>query len=136
MTAADGCGGASAAAVRAVPGPVVLLAGGTDKNIDFSPLRDAVTVPRAVVLLAGTGTEKIRLMLDEAHVPFDGPFDDLRKALVRSLARAREVGGESGASLLFSPGCTSFGMFLNEFDRGRKFKEIAAELTPGEEFSP
>jgi len=127
---------ATAAAVRAVPGPLVLLAGGTDKNIDFSPLRNVVHVPRAVVLLAGTGTDKIRVLLNEENVPFEGPFDNLREALVKSLACARKVSSESGASLLFSPGCTSFGMFLNEFDRGRKFKEIAAALTAVEASSP
>lgn len=127
---------ATAAAVSAVPGPVVLLAGGTDKNIDFSPLRDAAHVPRAIVLLAGTGTDKIRALLNEAKVSYDGPYDNLREALVKALARAQEVRSGPGASLLFSPGCTSFGMFLNEFDRGRKFKEIAAELTGAEASSP
>ncbi len=127
---------ATAAAVRAVPGPVVLLAGGTDKNIDFSPLREVLHIPRTIVLLAGTGTDKIRVLLDEANAPYDGPFDDLREALVKALLRAQEARNESGASLLFSPGCTSFGMFLNEFDRGRKFKEIAAALTAVEASSP
>jgi len=39
-------------------------------------------------------------------------------------------------SVLFSPGCTSFGMFLNEFDRGRRFKEIVAALMPAGDSSP
>jgi UDP-N-acetylmuramoylalanine--D-glutamate ligase len=127
---------ATAAAVSAVRGPVVLLAGGTDKNIDFSPLRDVAHVPRVIVLLAGTGTDKIRVLLNEVNVAYDGPYDNLREALVKALARAQEVRSETGASLLFSPGCTSFGMFLNEFDRGRKFKELAAALTGAEASSP
>ncbi len=61
---------ATAAAVRAVQGPLVLLAGGTDKNIDFSPLRDVVRIPRAVVLLAGTGTDKIRVLLNDGKRAF------------------------------------------------------------------
>jgi UDP-N-acetylmuramoylalanine--D-glutamate ligase len=127
---------------------VVLITGGTDKNIDFSPLADAVKVPRAIVLLSGTGTEKIRPLLSAAHVSADGPFDNLKDAVVQAIARAGdlasgpvpgaspEAGPAGGVSILFSPGCTSFGMFLNEFDRGRKFKEIAAALTSAEAFSP
>jgi UDP-N-acetylmuramoylalanine--D-glutamate ligase len=122
---------ATVAAVRAVPGPVVLITGGTDKNIDFSPLADVVKVPGAIVLLSGTGTEKIRPLMRAAGVSADGPFDNLRDAVARAMSRAGDM---AGASILFSPGCTSFGMFLNEFDRGRKFKETVAALTSGGSF--
>jgi UDP-N-acetylmuramoylalanine--D-glutamate ligase len=118
---------ATVEAVRAVPGPVVLITGGTDKNIDFSPLAEVVQVPSAIVLLKGTGTEKIRSLLSAARVSADGPFDNLRDAVAKAMSRAGDLA--EGVSVLFSPGCTSFGMFLNEFDRGRKFKETAAALT-------
>ncbi len=120
---------ATVQAIHSVPGPVVLITGGTDKNIDFSPLAEAVSVPRAIVLLAGTGTDKVRRLLDARAVPFEGPFDDLRKAVETAIGRAREAAGAGGASLLFSPGCTSFGMFRNEFDRGKRFKEAVLSLT-------
>jgi UDP-N-acetylmuramoylalanine--D-glutamate ligase len=127
---------ATVEAARAIQGPVVLITGGTDKNIDFSPLADVLHIPRAIVLLSGTGTEKIRPLLVSAHVSADGPYDDLRDAVAKAMTRAAEVRSPAGASILFSPGCTSFGMFLNEFDRGRKFKEIAAELTTAGAASP
>jgi UDP-N-acetylmuramoylalanine--D-glutamate ligase len=127
---------ATVAALRAAPGPVVLITGGTDKNIDFSPLTEAVRIPRAIVLLAGTGTEKIRRILRDAQVPADGPYDSLGDAVTRAISRAVEIGSPDGVSILFSPACTSFGMFLNEFDRGRKFKEIAAALTAPADPSP
>jgi UDP-N-acetylmuramoylalanine--D-glutamate ligase len=118
---------ATAEALKSIAGPVVLITGGTDKNIDFTPFAKVARVPRAIVLLAGTGTEKMRPELDSQGVAYAGPFDDLLQAVEAAIARAAECG--EGASLLFSPGCTSFGMFLNEFDRGRKFKEIVAALT-------
>jgi UDP-N-acetylmuramoylalanine--D-glutamate ligase len=121
---------ATVEAVCAVQGPVVLITGGTDKNIDFSPLAEVVRAPGAIVLLSGTGTEKIRPLLSAAHVSADGPFDNLREAVAKAMTRAGELG--KSVSILFSPGCTSFGMFLNEFDRGRKFKEIVAALTSGD----
>jgi UDP-N-acetylmuramoylalanine-D-glutamate ligase len=43
---------------------------------------------------------------------------------VLTLAEAVNLGfelAEAGERIVFSPGATSFGMFLNEFDRGDKF---------------
>ena len=120
---------ATAEALRSLEAPVVLITGGTDKNLDFSPLREVLSLPRAVVLLAGTGTDKIRLILEERGVPYDGPFDSLKPAVEQAMSRAARVGTGQGVAILFSPGCTSFGMFLNEFDRGRKFKSMVSELT-------
>jgi UDP-N-acetylmuramoylalanine--D-glutamate ligase len=111
-------------AVRTVQPPLVLIAGGTDKNIDFSPLREAARKPEAVVLLAGTATDKIRALLEAEGISYEGPFDSLAPAVQAALARAR-----SGGAVLFSPGCASFGMFLNEFDRGARFKQTVTELT-------
>ena len=114
---------ATAAAVRAVQGPIVLLTGGTDKNIDFSPLRDVAKIPRNIVLLAGTGTDKIKVLLRDAHASWDGPYDNLKDALVRRW-RWRSRHGASPAEVHSQdhsrvqgrpccfPGCTSFGMFL------------------------
>ncbi len=120
---------ATVSALKALTGPVVLLTGGTDKNIDFSPLAETAAIPRAVVFLAGTGTEKMRVVYDARGVAYKGPFGSLAEALPEAIASARSLGEE--VSLLFSPGCTSFGMFVNEFDRGRRFKEMVVSLTPG-----
>jgi len=115
---------ATAEAVRTLEQPLVLIAGGTDKNLDFSPLRGLARKPAAIVLVAGTATEKIRALLDEEGVPYEGPFGELAPAVEAAIAAARP-----GGSVLFSPGCTSFGMFLNEFDRGARFKRTVIELT-------
>jgi UDP-N-acetylmuramoylalanine--D-glutamate ligase len=123
---------ATAEALRSVAGPVVLIAGGTDKNIDFAPLAGVARIPSSLLLLAGTGTEKIRALLDLEGVGYEGPFSSLAEAVKVGLERARRAARETGATLLFSPGCTSFGMFQNEFDRGRRFKEIVADLTGAE----
>ncbi|MGA2976352.1 MAG: UDP-N-acetylmuramoyl-L-alanine--D-glutamate ligase [Spirochaetia bacterium] len=125
---------ATVQALRALPDPVILIAGGTDKNMDFTPLAAAARAPRAIVLLAGTGTDKIRGVLDGLGIRYEGPYPALREAVETAIARAAAAAAtDGGASVLFSPGCTSFGMFLNEFDRGKRFKDIVAELT---DFSP
>lgn len=114
---------AVAAALGSFEGPVVLITGGTDKNLDFEPARSAYRKPRAVILLAGSGTEKLRALLDADAIPYEGPFTELDSAIKAAMAVAR-----SGDTVLLSPGCTSFGMFLHEFDRGNKFKERVRAL--------
>ena len=110
------------AALSSFDSPIVLITGGTDKNLDFEPLRELLSKPKAIILLAGTGSDKIRRMLDAEGIFYAGPFDKLEAAVSEAAAAAK-----SGDTVLLSPGCTSFGMFLHEFDRGKKFKETARE---------
>lgn len=118
---------ATAAAIRSVPFPVHLILGGTDKNIDFTPLRKVLHLPESIALLAGTGTDKLLPLVRETGVCFGGPFDTLAEAVDFTLKNARP-----GSSVLFSPACTSFGMFRDEFERGRLFKEtLLGRLGPG-----
>jgi UDP-N-acetylmuramoylalanine--D-glutamate ligase len=114
---------AVAAALDSFSGRVVLITGGTDKNLDFAPVRRSYAKAAAMVLLSGTGTDKLKAFLDEDGIAYSGPYDDLASAVQRSLSIAK-----SGDTILLSPGCTSFGMFLHEFDRGRKFKETVKAL--------
>jgi UDP-N-acetylmuramoylalanine--D-glutamate ligase len=109
---------AAAAALEAFDRPVALVTGGTDKNLDFSCLAAAATRAKAIVLLAGTGSDKLRVLLDKAGIPYRGPWDSVEGALRSVLSAAAP-----GDAVVLSPGCASFGMFLNEFDRGRKWKE-------------
>jgi UDP-N-acetylmuramoylalanine--D-glutamate ligase len=119
---------ATAEALRSLAGRLVLITGGTDKNLDFSPIVQAARIPAAILLLKGTGTEKLRTDLEAEGVAYEGPFESLAEAVGAAVDRAAADADDTGVTVLFSPGCTSFGMFLNEFDRGRKFKEIVAGL--------
>jgi UDP-N-acetylmuramoylalanine--D-glutamate ligase len=112
-----------AAAMGSITGPLVLITGGTDKNIDFTPLKEIACIPRAIVLLAGSATKKIISLLENEGVSYLGPFKNLKKAVVCAYRAALP-----GSAVVFSPGCASFGMFLNEFDRGRKYKRIVKRL--------
>jgi UDP-N-acetylmuramoylalanine--D-glutamate ligase len=115
---------AAAAAVRAFTAPVVLVTGGTDKKLDFTPLVQAATQAKALILLAGTGSDRLRPLLEEVFCSYRGPFDSVDQAVSASLEAARP-----GDVVVFSPGCASFGMFLNEFHRGRQWKEAVRRLT-------
>jgi UDP-N-acetylmuramoylalanine--D-glutamate ligase len=107
----------TAAALAAFNDPIILITGGTDKCLDFTPVRESYRQANAIILLAGTGTEKLRTLLDEDGIRYDGPYTDFKEALKRADSIARP-----GSIVVLSPGCTSFGMFKNEFDRGNSFK--------------
>jgi UDP-N-acetylmuramoylalanine--D-glutamate ligase len=122
---------ASAAALASLPAPVFLIAGGTDKNLDFHPLAEAAGRAAGIYLLAGSATPKMEQLFRAEGIAFEGPFPGLAEALGRAWEAAHRRAaraGDAGASLLFSPGCASFELFLNEFDRGRRFKELVAEI--------
>lgn len=114
---------AVAAALESFDGPVILITGGTDKNLDFEAVRTAYAKAEMIILLAGTGTDKLLPLLEQDGLPFVGPFGDLGRAVAEAASRAKR-----GDTVVLSPGCASFGMFIHEFDRGRKFKDTVREL--------
>ncbi|MCX7787482.1 MAG: UDP-N-acetylmuramoyl-L-alanine--D-glutamate ligase [Spirochaetes bacterium] len=103
--------------------PLRLITGGTDKNLDFRPLIPSIRKTKGIYLLAGTGSDKLKVLLEEAGIRYNGPYPSLEMAVWDAFEQANP-----SETILFSPGCTSFGMFLNEFDRGRKYKEIVSSL--------
>jgi UDP-N-acetylmuramoylalanine--D-glutamate ligase len=116
---------ATAAAVAALGGQgrLLLLAGGNEKNLDLEPLIKAAGQVGELFLLAGTASDTLSVRLRDRGIPFRGPFDSMEAAVRAVLERVRP-----GDIALLSPGCTSFGMFLNEFDRGTQWKETVRRL--------
>ena len=121
---------AAAAALEALP-ESVLITGGPDKNLDFTPLVAALARSKSAtsgcrtVLLAGSGTEKLICLLREREISYNGPFNSLEAALEAALSCAKtvEAAETEPVNIILSPGCSSFGMFANEFERGAKWKE-------------
>lgn len=110
---------ATMAALNTFNQPVILIAGGADKNLEFAQLAQKIKAlsVKSVVLLEGTATTKLEKALEKRLLV--GRFDDFKKAI---LAAKREA--KPGDIVLLSPACASFGMFKNEFDRGEQFRRI------------
>ncbi|MEE9321874.1 MAG: UDP-N-acetylmuramoyl-L-alanine--D-glutamate ligase [Granulosicoccus sp.] len=105
---------ASVSAVLAMPGPVVMIAGGIGKGADFSPLRGAIEAHVHTLVLIGRDAGLLANMLegcaDIVHA------ETLQQAVSISAERAR-----AGDVVLLSPACSSFDMFENFIDRGEQF---------------
>lgn len=124
---------AAAAASQSFGQDVIMITGGTDKGLDFLPLAMCLNgengteyKPQSIYLLSGTGTDKLTPLLDERKVEYEGPFDSLEVLLTVLKNNLKSVTGYY--PIVFSPGATSFGMFVNEFDRGDKFKKYTKEI--------
>lgn len=104
---------------------IVLIAGGSDKSLDFKELaREIKNTCKAVVFLKGTGTERLSKMLKTKNYQLKTTkVDSMKEAIkaAQSFAKKRDV-------VLLSPACASFGMFNNEFDRGGQFNKIVRSL--------
>lgn len=109
--------------------PVILIAGGSDKGLDYDSLAaEIVSRAKGLILLKGSGTDRLVRALNR-HLPenLQGSF-----RLVEKMDKAVELAAaeaSSGDVVLLSPGCASFGLFENEFDRGRQFKNAVQKLS-------
>ncbi len=115
--------GATAAAVRGLPSPVVLIAGGDGKNQDFGPLRAALTGKARAVVLIGRDGPLIAAALGDS-VPLHSAVD-MNQAVVLAATLA-----QPGDSVLLSPACASFDMFSGYEERGRVFAAAVRSLMP------
>ncbi len=103
---------------------IVLIAGGNDKELEFTDMAKLIhKTVKALVLIEGTATEKLLAKLPKKTSYPVYIVDNMKDAV----ASACEFAGR-GDTILLSPGATSFGIFKNEFDRGDQFVKIVKKL--------
>ncbi|MFW6123158.1 MAG: UDP-N-acetylmuramoyl-L-alanine--D-glutamate ligase [Thermodesulfobacteriota bacterium] len=104
--------------------PIVLIAGGRDKDSDFSVLNDLIRKRVKALILVGETREHLARVwegLAPAHLAADLP-DAVQRAA--NLARPGEV-------VLLSPACASFDMFRDYAHRGETFQKAVKEVGYG-----
>jgi len=102
--------------------PVILIAGGKDKNGDLSPLGELIQKRVKHLILIGEARERMNREL--------GRLTDttMAKTMEEAVLLAHQK-AKAGEVVLLSPACSSFDMFKDYKERGRVFKEAVFGLS-------
>jgi len=124
------------AALRSFEEPIVLLAGGRDKDLPWEGLAaEALARVRHLIAFGEAGEMIARVVGEQRERRVKGQECRLEGITqVRTLAEAVEVAARqarAGDVVLLSPGGTSFDAFRDFAERGDRFKELVQELADG-----
>lgn len=135
---------ATIAALNSFDRKPVLIAGGAEKDLEFEQLAEQIAQRvKALILLPGEATprlkRKVQQVLEQQNkrIPIN-QVEDMEQAVRDAFELAQEEGETPSGSgstsrppqgiVLLSPACSSFGQFVNEFDRGEKFKQAVRQI--------
>ncbi len=110
-------------AIRAMPGPTVLIAGGYDKQSTYDEWIEAFDGKVKNLVLIGQTRDKIARCAREHDFHDIIYAEDMQEAVSVCASYANR-----GENVLLSPACASWGMFKNYEERGRIFKECVLSL--------
>lgn len=108
-------------ALKNIKKPVILIAGGRDKDLDFSEILPFIKNVKKVNLF-GESAKKIEKQIKNKVETVC--YKSLKEIVVGSFKDALKI----KAVVLFSPMCASFDMFKNYKDRGEKFIRVVKNL--------
>ncbi len=110
-------------AIRAMPGPTLLIAGGYDKEASYDEWIEAFEGKVRYLVLIGQTRDKIA-QCAKAHGFYDIMYAEDMSEAVRVCASYANMGD----NVLLSPACASWGMFRDYEERGEIFKECVRSL--------
>ena len=102
--------------------PIIWIAGGIDKDLDYSQLLETVVQKVKAIVCLGVNNRR----LFEAFNRFVPLMFETQSA-IEAVTIAYRL-GQKGDTVLFSPGCPSFDLFDNYEDRGTQFKKAVINL--------
>jgi len=111
---------------------IVLIAGGYDKNLDYTPIAKPILDKVTKLILIGATKDKIydAVMKERNNRDIENNKEleiYICSSLKEVVEKAKEV-AQIGEVVLFSPASASFDMFKNFADRGEQFKELVNNI--------
>jgi len=110
-------------AIAAMTKPIVLIAGGYEKNSDFNEwIKTFKNKVKHVIVLGAVQKRLEQNLIDNNFLDYS-----LAETFEEAVLKAYEL-SQSGDCVLLSPACASWGMFNNFEQRGEIFKKIVNSL--------
>lgn len=128
---------AAVTAVRAVPPPIVLIAGGRDKGGAWTPIVEEARGRVAAVIAIGEAADIVERAFGDGGIPVEhaGTLAEAVPAALRWAERCANRTSDltSGqVSVLLAPACASFDQFASYVARGDAFRSMVQALISGE----
>jgi len=114
---------ATISALKSFEKPIILLAGGLDRGIDFEELVEPFSKHIKTLVTFGQTAEKLAKIANLAGIDQVVTVDNINDAVKKSFSIASD-----NDIVLLSPACASWDMFSSFEERGRIFKEAVHRL--------
>ncbi len=109
------------AAIRSQSRPTILLAGGKDKGLDYSPLLPLMRGKVKLCIVFGQIAEQLERT-------FSPEFETIRTSTVSEAVQEAAARASAGDVVLFSPGTSSFDQYSNYAQRGDDFRAAVQKV--------
>jgi len=119
---------ATVAAVMSFDQPEIIIMGGTDKGADFSELVQLITAKENIKKVIIMGEIRKKLYSEIIKLNQDFPVEITDSTDLKSIVERAKSYAQRGDVVVLSPGCASFDMFNNFYDRGDQFKAVVSHL--------
>lgn len=115
------------AGLHAFEEKVILIAGGYDKHIPFTPLAPEMIAHTKLLILCGATADKIERAVRE-HPDYHGMPEIIRCNSLADCVQAAHTRAKSGDIVTLSPACAAFDQFRDFMERGQVFKSLVQAL--------
>lgn len=119
---------ATVAAIQAFSQPEIVIVGGIDRGGNFIEIADAMAAQDNIktVIVIGEIRSKLAKILSNVNPEIPIIITDVDN--MRAIVELAKSYAKSGDVVLLSPGCASFDMFKDFYDRGDQFRDVVNSL--------
>ena len=107
---------------------IVLIAGGYDKHLDYTPIAKPIVDNVSKLILMGATADKIYEAVTKELKKENKTMPIYKCASLKETVDVAYEIAQEGEIVLFSPASASFDLFKNFAERGEKFKELVNKL--------